>query len=401
MVVAEHPFMDARIFKKEAKCLQKLGYDVTLIVPRKNGNLFDIDGTQFKNKFRNKVFTHEGIKIVTYHFETSRSPLSKVLSDESVWESQGFQNQLTTLAIKENADIYHTHEYMSLFAGIGIKRLMKKQKGKDIKLIYDSHELTPDPLDSRYTEEAREKLKQRLLLMLDEVDYIITVSESIKQWYETHKPTLPVEVIYNSPPLAKQYIPKEFDSTKLTVGYEGHLYGKEGSKKKLVDITEICAKQKDFYFKIIGGNQFGKAIKVPEHLQARVIQTGWVEYSNIPTYLKDVDIGWIDVENVEHSLNRNYSMPNKFFSYLNNGLPVLVNKCDEMSKFIQKHQCGYVIDKTNATAEDFAEAMLCLSKDKHKLQQMSQNGRSIMESTYSWERMEERLDKVYQYLLTK
>lgn len=48
MVVAYHPFLDARIFKKEAKSLQKMGYDVSMIVPRKNGNLFDIDGTPFK-----------------------------------------------------------------------------------------------------------------------------------------------------------------------------------------------------------------------------------------------------------------------------------------------------------------------------------------------------------------
>lgn len=401
MVVAEHPFMDARIFKKEARSLKKQGYDVTMIVPRKNGNLFDIDGTPFRNQFRNKVFTQEGIKFVTYHFETSRRPLSKVLSNESVWESQGFENQLTKLAIEENADIYHTHEYMSLFAGIGIKRLMKKRQGKDVKLIYDSHELTPDPLDLRYTQDIREKLKQKLLLMLDEVDYVITVSESIKQWYETHKPNLPVEVIYNSPPFARIDVPKQFDSTKLTVGYEGHLAGKEGSKKKIIGITEICTKQKDFYFKIIGGNLLGKAIKVPEHLQGRIIQTGWVDYTHIPTYLKDVDIGWIDLENVEQSLNRNYAMPNKFFSYLNNGLPIIVNKCDEMSNFIEKHHCGYVINKTNATAEDFAEAILLLSNDKHKLQQMSQNGRSIMANTYSWEKMEARLDKVYQYLLTK
>lgn len=400
MVVAEHPFMDARIFQKEAKSLKKQGYDVTMIVPRKNGRLFDIDGTPFNKEFRNKVFTHEGIKIVTYHFEPSRAYLNNVLSDESVWERQGFQNHLTQLAIKENADIYHTHEYMSLFAGIGIKRLMKKQHGKDIKLIYDSHELTPDPLDPRYTPDFREKLKQQLLLMLEEVDYIITVSESIKKWYNTHKPAIPVEVIYNSPPLAKNYKPKQFNSTKLTVGFEGQLDDKDGRKKKIIEITDTCAKQKDFYFKIIGGNRFGKAFAVPKHLQERIIQTGWVKYTHIPIYFADVDMGWIDLENVDQSLNRNYALPNKFFSYLNNGLPIIVNKCDEMRNFIEKHHCGYVIDKTNVTAADYVEAILRLSEDKQKLLRMSKNSRSIMESTYSWEKMEERLSKVYQSLLT-
>ncbi len=130
MVVAHHPFTDARIFKKEAKSLQKKGYHVSMIVPRKNGKLFDIDGTPYTKRFQSKIFTYEGIKIVTYHSESSQKALSNVLSDENSWENHGFNNQLTQLAIRENADIYHAHEYLSLFAGIGIKRLMKKEKEK-------------------------------------------------------------------------------------------------------------------------------------------------------------------------------------------------------------------------------------------------------------------------------
>src|SRR5690625_58516 len=243
MVVAYHPFMDARIFRKEAKSLQKEGYNVTMIVPRQNGHLFDIDGTPFTNSFRNKVFTHEGIKIVTYNWESCENHLNKVLSNENLWEAQGFNNPLTQLAIQQDADIYHTHEYLSLFAGVGIKRLMKKQKGKYVKLIYDSHELTPDPLDAKYSEEARKNLQQKLLYMLEEVDYVITVSDSIKSWYLAHKPNLPVEVIYNSPPLAKNYQPKEYHSNNLTVGYEGNFDEKKGIKEKIIGITEICSKR--------------------------------------------------------------------------------------------------------------------------------------------------------------
>src|SRR5690625_2180504 len=105
---------------------------------------------------------------------------------------------------------------------------MKKQKGKDVKLIYDSHELTTDPLDHKYPEETRNKLKQKLLLMLEEVDYIITVSDSIKSWYLSHQPNVPVEVIYNSPPLSTNYSPKEYRSNHLTVGYEGSFDERKG-----------------------------------------------------------------------------------------------------------------------------------------------------------------------------
>jgi len=400
MVVAYHPFLDARIFKKEARSLQKKGYDVTMIVPRKNGNLFDIDGTPFKRSFRNRVFTHEGIKIVTYHSESTRQSLNKVLSNEDVWESQGFNNPLVQLAMKENADIYHTHEYLSLFAGVGIKRLMKKRKGKDIKLIYDSHELTPDPLHPRYTEDKRKKLRQKLLYMLEEVDYVITVSDSIKAWYLSHKPKLPVEVIYNSPPLAKNYQPKAYNTNELNIVYEGNIDDNKGSKEKIIGISNICSKKIDFQFKIIGGSRFGDSIIIPKHLQNNIKQTGWVDYYSIPKHMKDADIGWIDLDDVGQSLNQAYSLPNKFFSYLNNGIPVVVNKCHEMEDFIRTHQCGYVVDKTHATAQDFADAFLYLHENKSKLRQMSKNGRKVMESIYSWEKMEEQLHDVYEKLLT-
>lgn len=398
MVVAYHPFMDARIFKKEAKSLQKKGYDVSMIVPRKQGLLFDIDGTPFKNQFKNKVFTHEGIKVITYHAEHTKHALGQVLSDEKVWESQGFNNALTQLAIQENADIYHTHEYLSLYAGIGIKRLMKKRKGKDVKLIYDSHELTPDPLNPRYSEEKRNILKAKLLLMLDEVDYIITVSDAIKSWYVSHKPSVPVEIIYNSPPLAKQVTSKTYRHSGFTMVYEGNIDEKKGSQAKIIEMTDRCSQAFDFQFKIIGGNRFGDKFDIPKHLQHAINLTGWVDFHTIPHHMKDADVGWIDLGDVKQSLNRAYSLPNKFFSYLNNGLPVLVNKCHEMERFINQHQCGYVIDKTEATAKDFAGAVRYLHDNKDQLIKMSHNARQIMENIYSWEKMEERLFHVYQQL---
>ncbi|MDL4839763.1 glycosyltransferase [Aquibacillus rhizosphaerae] len=399
MLVAEHPFLDSRIFKREAKSLIKLGFDVTMIVPRKDGYLFDIDGTPIKNSFLDQTFIHEGITFITYNFEESRAALSKVLSPEVIWE-QGFMNPLTELAIQQNADIYHVHEYLSLFAGIGVKRSFKK-KNKDIKLVYDSHELTPDPFDTRTPTELRNNLKEKLLLMLDEVDYIITISHSIKSWFLSQNPTLPVEVIYNSPPLAKDYQPKNFDKDHFIACYEGNIDYKRGSKDKIIQISEICSKDIEFKIKVIGGTRFGDSFHLPEHLSEKIELTGWVDYYSISQHMRNVDIGWIDYEDLGSSLNRSYAMPNKFFSYLNNGVPILVNRCHEMESFIRTHQCGLIIDKKEATAEDYANAIIYLSKNKSLLKEMSLNGRRVMEQTYCWDNMEKRLIKVYDYLTKK
>ncbi|WP_093131898.1 glycosyltransferase [Salinibacillus kushneri] len=395
MLVAEHPFLDARIFKREALSLKNMGYDVTIVVPRRKGYLFDIDGTPIKDKFLQKTFTYKGITFVTYSFEESRPLLSKVLSPESQWE-QGFSNPLTTLGVEQEADIYHVHEYLSLFAGVGVKRILKERK-KDVKLIYDSHELTPDPLDTKNSNHVKANLKEKLLVMLKSVDYVITISHSIKSWFISQKPALPVEVIYNSPPLSRDYSPKR-NRNRVIACYEGNIDNKRGNRDKIIEITEICSQHIDFQFKIIGGTRFGDSFKFPDHLSDNIKQTGWVDYDLISKYMKDVDIGWIDYKDIKESLNRSYAMPNKFFSYLNNGVPVVVNRCHEMEVFIRSHRCGLVIDKKDATAKDYAEAILYLSQNKSLLKDMGLNGRKVMEEVYCWEKMEKRLQNVYHTL---
>lgn len=398
ILVAEHPFLDSRVFRKEAKSLQEAGYDVTMIVPRKKGYLFDINGQPFTNKFLEQTFTYEGIKIVTYSFENSRSYLNKVLAEESTWEKEAFPNPITTLAMEQDADIYHAHEYLSLFAGIGIKRLMKKTKGKDVKLIYDSHELVPDPLDNRYSEPAKKKLKEKLFIMLKEVDHVITVSDSIKNWYHREIPSLPVEVVYNAPPLAAAPA-KKTAKNSFTICYEGSIEAQKGNFKKIIGISEICTRvMKNFQFRVIGGPRYGETIHIPKYLKNTIQMTGWVEYQDIQKQMADVDIGWIDFDDLANSLNRSYALPNKFFSYLNNGVPVLVNKAPEMERLVKQHKCGHVVEKMHATAKDFANAIIYLHKQKTLLKEMSENSRIIMEKSYSWEHMQKRLLAVYENL---
>ncbi|GAB3064476.1 glycosyltransferase [Virgibacillus ainsalahensis] len=401
MLVHTHSFLDSRIFKKEAKALQKNDYDVTMIVPRIKGKLFDIDKKPFADRFLKQTFFHEGIKIITYNLEEFKPSPFEMQSHMNSGSHYTFRNPLTQLGLKENADIYHAHELASLYAGIGIKRMMKQRQNKEVKLIYDSHDLIPDPLDNSSISKSYKSAMLNLSdVMIKEIDQLITVSHSIKSWYLSKNPLLPVEIIYNSPPLDKNFKPKSYEDTTLTVCYEGHVAdNKKGSRDKIFKITESCSKQTGFNFKIIGGVLHGHSLSLPNTIKNNVTLTGWVDYHSISKHMKDVDIGWIDFDDLNHSLNRSYALPNKFFSYLNSGVPVVVNKCHEMEEFIRTHHCGLVINKMKATAGDYASAFLYLNNNKEKLKQMSKNARSVMEKLYNWEKMEERLLMIYESLL--
>lgn len=167
-------------------------------------------------------------------------------------------------------------------------------------------------------------------------------------------------------------------------------------------MTANAAKEIDeFTFKIIGGVLHHQTLDIPEEVKDHIHLTGWVPFEQIASEMADVDIGWIDFEDLNHSLNRSYALPNKFFSYLNNGIPVIVNKLHDMEQFIQTHQCGIVLNKQHATGADYAEAVLYLHQNRDLLEQMSANARAVVEKLYSWEQMEKRMLQIYQTLLSK
>jgi len=397
-LITEHPFLDARIFKKEAKSLHDKGYQVTMIVPTKNGYLFDVDGSIFHQQFRSQTFIHEGIKIVTYEQMYPENQLKNLHYNLHSGHHSRFTDPLTQLGIAQQADIYHAHEFFSLYSGVGIKRALAT-KGRECKLIYDSHELEPDPLvvESR----TIKKLKNEMLIsMLNETDHVITVSQSIKDCYGEINPAIPINVIYNSPPLASNYKPRQGKRNELTIAFEGMMDSKRGSFNKLMEIIALSNKSFDLRVRIIGGRKKSDRNQhppIPSHIVDKIEYRGWINYDSIPEAMKGCDIGWVDLD-AEHSLNNRYAMPNKFFSYLNNGLPVIANQCTDMAKFIQKYDCGCIVEKQQAQAKDYAQVLLHLHAHRERIFTMGKNARRLMETTFSWEHMREKLFDVYNQL---
>ncbi|UFU00042.1 glycosyltransferase [Radiobacillus kanasensis] len=381
MLLSYLPFLDARIFECETKSLVKHGYEVTIIAPRKNRFLHDIDGKPFTDRFREKVFKYQGVKVVTYDSERR--------SDKPILDP------LYQLGMKENADFYHAHELSSLHLGKELKVALNKRRGKNVKLIYDSRQLTPDPFSKNLKEAEKQKWQKMLHESLKETDYTITVSDSIKAWYLSFNPMLPVEVIYSSPPLATSFQVKGQNKSRLAIAYEGNV-SKE-TLQKIYAITDSCRKVSDFHFKVVGGLRYGETMSIPNHLQNNMINSGWINYHALPTVLSDVDIGLIDLDST-HSLNNAFSMPGKLFSFLNNGIPVVVNDCSDLKKFVNTYECGIVINKQNPTPAEYVKGIIHLYQNKSKLRQMSLNARKVMEEAYSWEHMEKRLIAIYKSL---
>lgn len=400
IMVDSHSFLDARIFKKQAKSLYRAGYDVTLIVPRRDGFLYDVDGTPFTKKFLKKSFTHEGIKIVTYNRKKTSDTLKEITQNITKKQYVNTTDPLAILGIEQNADIYHCHELFSLYSGVCVKEKLLKKGNKNVKLIYDSHEVYPDPF-IKLPADRHLVYKKMLVTLIKHVDFTITVSEAIKSWFLAMNPTLRVEVIYNTPPFSnktkKQSMPNK---SSFILCHEGSISKERGNIDKIIEMTKASVNKVDFKFKIIGGTRAGSPLPIPQEIEENIIQTGWVKYEEIPSFMEDVDLGWVDNDLQELSLNRTFALPNKFFSYLNNGVPVLVNKCYEMEKFIKTYKCGIVIDKFNVTGREYADAIAYFINKPEKLNEMSDNALKVMEKVYCWEKMEDTLYYIYEFLLS-
>lgn len=387
-LIREHSFKDIRIFEKEARSLTKLGHDVTIVAGKVSGYVFGPDMIFiFDPTFRQDQFVYKDVNFLTYDLTYPNANHIKEMVKALAEDRQDyFIDTLFEKALSTKADVYHAHEWHTLYEAVQIKRFLRK-RGKDVKVIFDAHELETD--------------SQLLALLMKEVDHLITVSDSIKEIYKKRYPEIPITIVYNTP-LYQEKLPKDDDfEDSFVIAFEGVVVNQKGNPQKIIDIANLCNDQmKNFRFKIFGRiptnyGQYYKdmAEKIKEH---PLIDCKWIDYYDLPKELNKAHVGYIYFDTSNN--NRIYAMPNKFFSYLNNGVPVVVNQLNDMKKFIEAHQCGIVIDKTDPTAQDYVEQFLRLYQDRELLRKMSENAREAMKNIYCWEKMEERLAEVYNSL---
>lgn len=390
MLIRYHSFKDARVFEKEAVSLSKMGHQVTITAGKQQGFLFEINRQPVTEKpFQQENFIYKGVHFLAYDakFPTGKNKpliIKNMIQDLLSDTQEYFIDKLVEKALSTDADTYHAHEWSTLYEAVQIKRLLRK-KGRKVRVIFDAHELEDD--------------NELMKLMMKEVDHLITVSDGLKEVYKERYPEIPVTVIYNSPIFQEQIPENKYMEEPFVITYEGVLTDNKGNPQKIIEIVNHCeSKMESFKFKILG--------KLPNHplykeKQKKLnenpnIECDWVDFQDLPKHLSNTHVGYIYFNvNIPNMV---YAMPNKFFSYLNNGVPVVVNQVPEMKNFIEKHHCGIVIEKEEPSAADYVDQFQRLYQDRNLLRKLAQNARESMRSIYCWEKMEVRLKEMYEGL---
>jgi glycosyltransferase involved in cell wall biosynthesis len=237
-------------------------------------------------------------------------------------------------------EVVHCHDTMVLPAGVILKIICKS------KLIYDAHEL-----ESQKNSQGIILSRMTYLIELISwrfVDFFITVSPSIVQWYEEKFGPKRNEIILNSPNYREldkrksqneSYFRKMYaisDEAKIFL-YLG-IIGKGRGVEMYLNIFESEGVSSHIVFMGYGDlvedviNRSKGCNRI--HFHPRVDHERVVEIS------QSADVGLAIIEDV--SLSDYYCLPNKLFEYAFAGIPILASDFPDMKCMIDEYKLGAI-----------------------------------------------------------
>lgn len=305
--------IDQRVHKI-ALSFQERGYEVVVVgVLRK-------DSREINRAYPTHRITVKNLSGPKFYFEFNRS-LYHYLSDidyDILWA-----NDLDVL----------------MGAYVSVKK--KRKSGKEVKLIYDSHELFPE-----LPELVGRRFKKNLWTLLEKflisrVDEGVTVCPSIQEIL-TNKSNIPFRLLRNMP-IDDCSSEKRSSLDEKVLIYQGAVNLGRGLKL-MIDSLEF----NDFRLMIVGGGDCFEDIQEyasTRPFSDRIDIVGRVPFEELKTYTRKASIGLSLEEDL--GLNYRFALPNKIFDYVRCGLPSIVSDLPEMGNLVRSMGIGEVlVDRT-------------------------------------------------------
>jgi len=114
-----------------------------------------------------------------------------------------------------------------------------------------------------------------------------------------------------------------------------------------------------------------------EHLQERVICTGYLSDAELCCYLTNAELAVIAKQNNEQ--NR-YCFPTKLGQYLIHGVPTVISSVGEMGKYMTEGKDAYIV--TDLSAENICQKMFEVLNDPDRVQ-VGKNGQDTAKREFS------------------
>ncbi len=357
---------DSRVLK-EAITLRNVGYDVTVVAMHKVGlEEFDVV---------NQIPVHR-IKIKTKKWGHSIFALG----------FKYLEFLFCFLMQYREIDFIHCNDLDTLPIGVLYRWIINRR----VKIIYDAHEFEID-----HATKSSDNMKKRLYYVerffIKKVDAMITVGSKIADiymnLYHIEKPT----VVMNCPNMKDISCSNRILRTELGINdsdllfiYQGGI-GPGRSVELLLETFKLLPKHYVIVF--MGYGPFVKEVELMAAAYSNIYYYPPVSYDKILAYTCSADYAFSLIENV--NISYKYSLPNKFFEYINARVPVIVYSHGEMPNIVEDYSLGYIWDDKKEKLEEFLLKLPDMSKPK-----------GLGSTIFNWENEEVKLIELYKKTLS-
>jgi glycosyltransferase involved in cell wall biosynthesis len=300
-----------------------------------------------------------------------------------------FNMRLFFFVLFRKCDVLLSNDLDTLLANT----LVASVRGK--KLYYDSHEYFTEVPELVGRPGVRKMWKFIESVCIKRVNIAFTVSESIARSY-TEKYGLNFAVIRNLPIMNKgrkgevksEYNLRDNEDQKIII-YQGSVNVDRGLEE-MIDAMENLENVKLI---ILGdGDVMGdlkEKVRV-KALEGVVVFLGRVEGEKLHQYTAQGDLG-ISIEK-RNGLSYTYALPNKFFDYIQAGIPSLISDLPEMIQINDKYQVAEVLSSHNPN--EMAGQIKSLLQDTDRLNTMKSNTERAA-SELNWEMESKNLIELF------
>jgi len=240
----------------------------------------------------------------------------------------------------EKTDIFLSNDTDTLLANYLASIIRKKP------LVFDAHEIfpeAPEVTERKWVKKVWTKIED---FVFPHLENCYTVCDSIAAYYK-EKYKINMQVVRNIPlkkvkpvRIVHQISPIDAKGKKIIL-YQGVVNLGRGIEWMI----ETMPLLDNYVFYVIGDGDILKELKEKVkkmHLTDKVIFTGQIPFEKLPEYTAHADIGINLLEN--WGLSYYYSLPNRIFDYIREGIPVLATDFPEIRKIITHYNVGTLIN---------------------------------------------------------
>ncbi|WP_334067749.1 glycosyltransferase [Nereida ignava] len=292
--------------------------------------------------------------------------------------------------VKEFSDkpvkVIHCHELVPILISLHLKYRT------GCKIIYDAHELETECRTNRFDKSMKFFYKLVEKVGINSASTMITVSNSIRDWYSEKYPRAEINVIYNCPEVSvdtQTTTPIQVLNDDVSFIYCGAIVPGRGIDLYLQTFAEHPDKM--LYF--LGDGTLVETVKQFSAKYKNIEYLGKVKPDQVVNALKIADVSLCLIEDT--TLTSRYCMPNKLFESAVAGLPLIVSDLPDLREFIETHDAGWVTDYEKS---DLGKVISSLNKAD--ISAKSQN-LSDFDQLFSWDAEQYKLIDIYTQLLEK